>query len=171
MFALRSRYGYYSFVLFLLLSSSSFFPRLISAVADRTSTILHTWCGLSAKLECRYEMCCTRLDEIQDAKIRQKSPSHNFVGLPLQRRHISTIGKNFLNSNTSSTFPHNMVNFGPLTAEIGLGHPCKFQRVSRLGSVTTRHSSSGRQPKFAALNRVCRLYSAGRPSRWALAHI
>jgi len=52
-----------------------------------------------------------------------------------------------------------------------LRHPCKFQRVSRLGSVTTRHSSSGRQPNFAALNRGRHLYSAGRPSRWALAHI
>ena len=52
-----------------------------------------------------------------------------------------------------------------------LGHPCKFQRVSRLGSVTARHSSSGRQPNFAALNRGRHLYSAGRPSRWALAHI
>jgi len=37
-----------------------------------------------------------------------------------QLRHVSTIGKNLLNSNTSSTCPHNMVNFGPLTAEIGL---------------------------------------------------
>ena len=46
-----------------------------------------------------------------------------------------------------------------------LGHPCKFQRVSRLGSVTARHSSSGRQPNFAALNRGHHLYSAGRPSR------
>jgi len=54
-----------------------------------------------------------------------------------------------------------------------LGHPCKFQRLSRLGSVTARarHSSSGRQPNFAALNRGRHLYSAGRPSRWALAHI
>ena len=52
-----------------------------------------------------------------------------------------------------------------------LGHPCKFQRVSHLGSVTARHSSSGRQPNFAALNRGRHLYSAGRPSRWALAHI
>ena len=52
-----------------------------------------------------------------------------------------------------------------------LGHPSTFQRVSRLGSVTARHSSSGRQPIFAALNRGCHLYSAGRPSRWALAHI
>jgi len=51
-----------------------------------------------------------------------------------------------------------------------LGHPCKFQQVSCLGSVTARHSSSGRQPNFAALNRVRHLYSAGRPSR-ALAHI
>jgi len=52
-----------------------------------------------------------------------------------------------------------------------LGHPSKFQRVSRLGSVTARHSSSGRQPKFAALNRGRHLHSAGRPSRWVLAHI
>jgi len=52
-----------------------------------------------------------------------------------------------------------------------LGHPSTFQRVSRLGSVTARHSSSGRQPNFAALNRGRHLYSAGWPSRWALAHI
>jgi len=52
-----------------------------------------------------------------------------------------------------------------------LGHPCKFQRVSRLGSVTARHSSSERQPNFATLNRGRHLYSAGGPSRWALAHI
>jgi len=31
--------------------------------------------------------------------------------------------------------------------------------------------SSGRQPNFAALNRGRHLYSAGRPSPWALAHI
>jgi len=43
-----------------------------------------------------------------------------------------------------------------------LGHPSTFQRVSRLGSVTTRHFSSGRQPNFAALNRGRDLYSASR---------
>jgi len=32
-------------------------------------------------------------------------------------------------------------------------------------------SSRGRQPNFAALNRGGHLCSAGRPSRWALAHI
>jgi len=52
-----------------------------------------------------------------------------------------------------------------------LGHPCKFQWVSRLGSITARHSSIGHQPNFVVLTRGCHLYSAGRPSRWALAHI
>jgi len=47
---------------------------------------------------------------------------------------------------------------------VSLGRPSKFQRVSRLGSVTL-HSQT------AAMNRGFHLYSAGRPSRWALAHI
>ena len=77
-----------------------------------------------------------------------------------------------LNSNISPHIP--MVNFGPLTTEIclaSLGHPNKFQRLSHLGSITACHSGSGSQPNFAALNRGRHLYSAGRPSRWALAHI
>ena len=52
-----------------------------------------------------------------------------------------------------------------------LGHFSKFQRISRLGSVTARHSGGERQPNVAALNRGHHLYSAGRLSRWALAHI
>jgi len=67
----------------------------------------------------------------------------------------------------SSTCSRDMVNFGPLT----VGHPCKFQRISCLGSVTCTASSSGRQLNFAALNRGRHVCSAGRPSRWALAHI
>jgi len=35
-----------------------------------------------------------------------------------QPRRISAIGKKFLNIDISSTYPHNMVNFGPLAAEI-----------------------------------------------------
>jgi len=62
-----------------------------------------------------------------------------------------------------------MVNFGLLAAS--LGHPSYFQRLPRLGSVTARQSSSERHPNFAALNRGRHLCSAGRPSRWALAHI
>ena len=127
-----------------------------------------------------------------------------------QLKHVSTIGKN-LNSNISSTCPHNMV--GPLTAEICWqvwGTPANFNgfRVSAsllqrrrspeanetlhsvwpspglvhniyifrgllppdgilqganftlhpspafsyIGSITARHSTSGRQPNFAAWN-------------------
>jgi len=47
-----------------------------------------------------------------------------------QLRHASTIRKKSLFSNNmSSTYPHNMVNFGPLTAEIGStiwGTPANF---------------------------------------------
>jgi len=52
----------------------------------------------------------------------------------------------------SSTCPHNMVNFGPLAAEICWrvwGTPANFKRVSRLGSVTAATSLSGGQPNFA----------------------
>jgi len=52
-----------------------------------------------------------------------------------------------------------------------LGHSSKFQRVSRLGSVTARQSSSERQPNFTALTRGRHLCLAGWPPRWALAHI
>ena len=42
---------------------------------------------------------------------------------------------------------------------------------SYIGSATARHSSSGRQPIFAAFSRRRHLYSARRPSRWASADI
>jgi len=80
--------------------------------------------------------------------------------------------KNLLNSNLPTS-----LQYGELRPTsgwdllAGLGHPNKFQRLSHLGSVTARHSSRGRQPNFAALNRGRHLYSAGWSSRWALAHI
>ena len=67
-----------------------------------------------------------------------------------------------------------MVNLRPTSGWdrfTSLGHPCKFQQLSHLDSVTARHSSSERQPSYAALNRGRHLCLAGRPSRWALAHI
>jgi len=48
---------------------------------------------------------------------------------------------------------------------------CLSLAVSHICIVTSRHSSSGRPPNFAALSRGRHLYPAGRPSRWALAHI
>jgi len=147
--------------------------------------------------------------------------------------------KNLLNSSISSTCPHNMVNFGPLVTEIGLGvrspqqistgfasclrycsdvthqRPTKLciMLVHLLGWYTIYTFSGGlvltefcqvqnslyfqvlRSPILAALLHGCQaagvsqtlphgqgmelrnfrrwhhLYSAGRPSRWALDHI
>jgi len=111
----------------------------------------------------------------------QKSPknrhwalSHKFVRLSSQLRHVSTFGKKLVKQ---QYLPHMFLQYGELRPSNGwdllasLGHPSKFQRVSHLGSVIARHSSSGRQPNFAALNRGCHLYSAGRPPRWSFAHI
>ena len=58
---------------------SSFFPRLISAAA-----YFDTWCGPSANLECRSEMCCSRLAANTGRKIAIWAPSHNFVALYLR---------------------------------------------------------------------------------------
>jgi len=149
------------------------------------------------------------------------------------KAHIDNLKKNLLNSNISPTCPHNMVNFGPPTAEIvslvwgtpanfngfrvsasllqrrrsletnqtlhdvwpspGLEHNtiytssgllphngilpgAKFTlrpslALSYICSITAWHSSSRRQPNFATLSRGYHLYSAGRPSRWASAHV
>jgi len=112
----------------------------------------------------------------------QKSPSRHHrttlsgyifaIGL----RYVSTIRKKPVKQ---QYLLHVSSQYGELRPTNGwdrfgsLGHRCKFQRVSRFGSVrpTARHSSSGREPNFAALNRGRHLYSGGRPSRWALAHI
>jgi len=68
-----------------------------------------------------------------------------------------------------------MANFGPLAAEIDpvvWGTPANLKAFRVLAcSATARHSSSGRRPNFAALNRGRHLYSAGQPSHWAFAHI
>jgi len=79
--------------------------------------------------------------------------------------------KDLLNSNTSSTCPNNMVNFGPLAAEIGLqfGTPANFNGFHVLAALRHGTLVVG-VSQTAALNRGCHIYSAGRPSCWALAH-
>jgi len=126
MAALWNRTGHYIFALWFLSSSSCsfFFPRLISAVADwMCLPYFYTWCGLSANLECRSEMCCTRCAGNAGPK---RSPKIRHLGtiaqlcqtISSQLRHVSTIGKNVSNSNTSPTCRSNMVNFGLRAAEI-----------------------------------------------------
>jgi len=116
--------------------------------------------------------------------LKMQDPKNHHLGtiaqlcraISSQLRHVSTIAKNLLSSNISFTYPHNTVNFGPLTAEIGStvwGTPANFNWFRVLASLHPycTASSSGRQPNFAALKRGRHLCSAGRSSRWALAHI
>ena len=120
MVALCNRAHHYIFALWFL--SFFFFRRLISAVGDWMSTILPQmpWCSLSANLECMSEMCCTRLP---DNTGRKKSPFwHHHTTLSgctfAAEAYIDNRKKNLLTIDTSSTCPHNMVNFSLLTAEI-----------------------------------------------------
>jgi len=80
----------------------------------------HTWCDLTANLECRSEMCCTRLAGNAGPKIANNSPSgHHRTTLSgcifATKARIDSRKKL---SNVSPRSPHNTVNFGPLTAEI-----------------------------------------------------
>jgi len=122
----------------------SFFPRLISAVGDGCLPYFDTWCGPSANLERRSETFCARLAENRGrkkvAKIAIWAPSHKFVGLYLRnyKAHTDNRKKNLLRSNISSTCAHNMVNFGPLAAEIGpvvWGTPANFNRFRVLAAL------------------------------------
>ena len=111
---------------FLLLLFSS--PNLSGPKLDVYHT--YTWCGLRANLECRSEMCCTRLAKNTG---RKKSPSGHhrttLSGYIFATKACIDNRKNLLNSNISSTCPHIMANFGPLAAEICwrvLGTPAHF---------------------------------------------
>jgi len=108
----------------------------------------------------------------------QKSPKNRHLGtiaqicwaISSQLRHRSTYRQSEKNVK-QQRLPHVSSQYGELRPTSGsdllaiLGDTCKFQRVSRLGSVTAQHSSSERQPNFAALNRGHHLYYTGRPSR------
>jgi len=145
----------------LVLSFSIFFlssPNLSHCRLDVYHTSTHdVGCGLSANLERMSEMCCTWLARNAGPK---KSPKICHLGTIVQLSgaissqigHVLTTAattcmywqseKNLLNSNTSPTCPHDMVNlwrtnsWDPFRS---LEHPNKFQRVSHLGSVTARH--------------------------------
>jgi len=110
----------------------------------------HMVCDLSSNLRCRSETCCMRSWlKIQDAKSRQKSPSgHHRTTLSgyifATKAHIDN-RKTLLSSNISSTCPPQ---YGELRPTSGwdrsgsLGHPGKFQRLWRLGSLLQRRRST-----------------------------
>ena len=102
----------------------SFFLYFFSSpnLSRRRLDVCHTsdMVCLSANLRCRSETCCMRLAESTGCK---KSPSgHHRTTLSgyifVTKACIDNRKKNLLNSNVSPTCPHNMMNFGPLAAEI-----------------------------------------------------
>jgi len=108
--------------------------------------------------------------EIQDAKMTQKI-AQLCQAESSQLKHVSTIRKNLLNSNTSPTCPHNMVNFGLLAAEICLGvwgTPVNFNGFRVLAALLHGTLVVG---VSQTLRRWRGRHLYWGPSRWALAHI
>ena len=110
-------------------------------------------------------------------KVTKKSPSGhhrtNLSGYIFATKATIDNRKKLLSSNISSTCPHNTVNFGPLAAEICWrvwGTPCNFNGFRVLAALLHDTPVMG-VSQTAALKRRRHLYSAGRPSRWASAHI
>jgi len=124
-------------------------------------------------------MCCTRLAENTECKNYAKNRHLRTIAqvcraISSEIRHVSTIRKNLLNSNTSSTWPDNMVNFGLLTAEICWrvwGTPANFNMFRDLTALLHGTLVVGVSQTLRRWTEGAAYISAGRPSRWALAHI
>ena len=105
-------------------------------------------------------------------KLAKKSPNlsgHIFA----TKARSNNRKKNLLSSNIFSTCPRSMVNFGLLTAEIDpvvWGTSANFNGFRVLAALLHGTLVLG-VSQTAALNRWRHLYSTGRPSRWALAHV
>ena len=150
MAAVYNTAGHYIFVLWFLLLSFFF----LFSSPNQPSHIgclpyFHTWCGPSANLECRSDVGCTWLAEMQDAKkIAKNSPSgHHHTNLsdyifPSKARidNRKKLIKQQYRLHMSSEYGE-LWSINGLDPLASLGHPCKFQRVSRLGSVTARQST------------------------------
>jgi len=102
------------------------------------------------------------------------APLHNFVGaISSQLRHVSTIGKKLVKQ---QYLPHRSLQYGELRPTSGwdrfvsLGNPANFNGFRVFAALLYGTLVVG-VSQSAALNRGRHLYSAGRPSRWALAHI
>ena len=115
--------------------------------------------------------------QMQDPKSRKKLPSgHHSTTLSgyifATKACIDNRKKHFKQQYLPYT-SHNMVNFGPLAAEIlslVWGTPGNFNGFCVLAALLYGTLVVG-VSQTAALNRGRHLYSAWRPSRWALAQI
>ena len=97
------------------------FPRLISAAADWTSTILlhMAWPLCEFRMQVWNVLLAANTGRKKVAKNRHLGTIPQLCrAISSQLRHVSTIGKNLLSGNISSTCPHNMVNLGALASQI-----------------------------------------------------
>jgi len=112
----------------------------------------------------------------------QKSPKIGHLGtiaqlcraISPQLRHVSTIGKKLVKQQYLSHMSSHIVKYGLLTAEIGSGvwgTPADFNGLRVLAALLHGTLVVGVSQTLRPLNRGRHLYSAGRPSRWALVHI
>jgi len=147
MAVLRSRCAHYilqfcSWGFYLFLSFSVAYPQRSEIGCQ---AYFHTWCGLSANLECMSEMCCTHLAENTGHKNYAKNRHQCTIAQICCKACIDNRNKNLLNINISSTCPHSMMNFCPPKAEIGSGvwgTPANFNGCRVFASVLHRHGST-----------------------------
>ena len=110
---------------------------------------LYTWWGPNANLACRSDVLHVVRWKCRTQKIAKNSPSGHhrttLSGYIFATKAILTIGKKLLNNNISPTCRHNMVNFGPLAAEICWwvwGTPANFNGFRVLASLLHRRRST-----------------------------
>jgi len=105
----------------------TFSPRLVSAQRSQNWCLpyFNTWC---ANLECRSELCGTHLVGNAGPKNSQKN-RHLGTIAQICRAISSQLRDVSISSNISSTCPQDMLNFGPLAAEMDpvvWGTPANF---------------------------------------------
>jgi len=114
-------------------------------------------------------------DPKKSPKIAICAPSHNFVGLYIfaTTACIDNRKKKLVKQQYLPYMSPQYGILGPLADEILLlvwDTPDNFNRFRVLAALLHGTLVVG-VSQTAALNRGCHIYSAGRPSRWALAHI
>jgi len=163
MAALCNRAGHYIFALWFLSSSSSIFfssPNLSGRRLDVCHTSAHGVALVHISNACL--KCAARGSlEIRDTKNRHFGTIAHLSGcIFATRAHIDNRKKLVKQQYLSQM----SLQYGELRPTCGwdllasLGHPCKCQRVSCLGSITARQSSSGRQPNCGVEQRAPPLF-------------
>jgi len=161
-----------SFFLFFLSFLSFFFssPNL-SHCRLNVYRNFYTWCGPSVNLECRSEICWKcRTQKI--TKVHHLGTIAQLCrAVSSQLRHILTVGKDLLNCNVCPTCPHDMVNIGPLAAQICWRvwvTPANFNTFRVLAALLHSTRVVGISQSLQHWTRR-HLHSEVRLSRWALA--